>query len=59
MKAERAKVERELQITKEKVNIARKRAGELEAIIIEYRQRESGGIIVGANFGQDVSEEEV
>lgn len=37
IKAEKAKVERELMITKDKVNIARKRVGELETVIVEYR----------------------
>lgn len=49
-KAEKARFEQDKGIYKDKLKASRKRIGDLEALITEYAQRDSGHI-VGAHFG--------
>lgn len=60
LKLERLKAEKDNLVITEKLKLAKKRINDLECIITEYRQRESGHIVAG-HFGNNagVSEEDI
>ncbi len=53
LKSERLYAEKASGVLREKLQLVRKRTADLEGIIMEYRQRESGHI-VAANFGKSM-----
>ena len=59
LKLERLKAEKENLVINEKLKLAKRRIGELENIITEYRQRESGHIVAGQFGHHGVSEEDI
>ena len=61
LRADKAKAEKEVSVVYEKLKLARKRIGDLEAIVTEYAQRESGNIVTNKYgiHGGDVTETEL
>lgn len=52
LRGEKERTEKELSLCRDKLRHARKRVQELEGILTDYQQKESG-LVVGANFGQE------
>jgi uncharacterized membrane-anchored protein len=56
LKLDRLRVEKENNVLLEKLKLGKRKIANLEAIVTEYRQRESGHV-VAAQYGNGVSEE--
>lgn len=58
LELKRLKAEKDNLLINEKLKMAKRRVADLEGIITEYRQRDSGHVIAG-QFGNGVTEEDV
>lgn len=59
LKLERLKAEKDNLVINEKLKLAKRKIGDLECIITEYRQRESGHIVAGHFGNNGVTEEDI